>query len=181
MSPEHQLHTQASTLRIKEHNAVLCKQYPLNICHLDTPEREYPTLRTAFSNIYKNRCTGRQSLNDIQRESINTFLSSLPTNGVLGVKPRLIAEEELELPRESRVILAQLTSGYCSRSNCYLSRLDPNIPNICPACNEFPHDTKHYLAWQLKPINLTPLSLWSEPFGTARLLDLPIDDYVDLN
>lgn len=58
--------------------------------------------------------------------------SPTPLNGVLGVKPPHIADEELELPRKTRVTLAQFRSGYCSRLNSYLSRIDPDIPNICP-------------------------------------------------
>lgn len=46
-----------------------------------------------------------------------------------------------------------------------------------PACNRIPHDvyaTKIYT-------KLTPLSRWTEPVETARLLNLPLDELDDLD
>lgn len=40
---------------------------------------------------------------------------------------------EFELPRETRVILTQLRSEYCSRINSYLSRIDPDSVKLCNA------------------------------------------------
>lgn len=47
----------------------------------------------------------------IHNGAINSFTDYLLGNGVLQVKPLLIAGEELELPRESRVTRAQLRFG----------------------------------------------------------------------
>ena len=69
----------------------------------------------------------RQALTAIHSGAINTFTDSLSVNGVLQVKPPPIADGELELPRETRVTLAQLRSGYCGRLNSYLSRIDPDM------------------------------------------------------
>lgn len=59
-------------------------------------------------------------------------------NFVHGVQPPPTAEQELELLRETRVTLRQVTlrSEYCSRLNSYLSGIDPNALNTqvlkCP-------------------------------------------------
>ena len=121
----------------------------------------------------------RQALTTIHSGAINTFIDSQSVNGVLRVKPPPIADVELELPRETRVTLAQLRSGYCNRLNSYLSRIDPDILNICPAYNEAPHDTNHLFACPTNPTHLTPFSLWSEPVETACFLGLPLDDFDD--
>ncbi|CAD7011414.1 unnamed protein product [Ceratitis capitata] len=59
-----------------------------------------------------DRTTYRQALDAIHQESVNTFMDSLLVNGVLGEIPPPIADNELELPRETRVTLTQLRSGY---------------------------------------------------------------------
>lgn len=41
-------------------------------------------------------------------------------------------------------------SGYCCRLNSYLSRLDLDLPNVCPACKEIAHDTDHLFTGPLK-------------------------------
>lgn len=48
----------------------------------------------------------------IRRESVNDFLKYLSVNAIIGVKPQPIVEDELELPRENCVILAEFSSGY---------------------------------------------------------------------
>lgn len=63
-----------------------------------------------------------------------------------------IADEELKLSREPREILAQLRFEYFSRLNSYLSRFDPDMPNACLACNNYPHNTNHLFAWLLSQI-----------------------------
>lgn len=59
-----------------------------------------------------------------------------------------IVDEELELPRESRVILAQQRSVYvyCSRLNSHLFRL------------KSPNDINHLFARLLQPTHVIPLS-----------------------
>lgn len=65
--------------------------------------------------------------------------------------------------------------------NSYPYRLDPVIPNILSACNKTPPDTNHLFAFPLKPILLTPLSLYFEYVETARFLDFHLDSLVDLD
>lgn len=71
-------------------------------------------------------------------------------NGILGDKPTSNADEELEMPRESRVILPQL-------------RLDILVDQT-PTCPDLTATYPFY---------------WSEPIETARCLVLPLDDLDD--
>lgn len=54
------------------------------------------------------------------------LMNSLHVNNVIEVKPPLIADEELEPARESRVVMSQLMSSYYSNLNSYLSKLVPD-------------------------------------------------------
>ncbi|XP_054727439.1 uncharacterized protein LOC129237065 [Anastrepha obliqua] len=194
MSPIQHLHDEANMLPVKEHNKMLGKQFLLGCqrrphpCrHLLEPEPPPRHIRRHFLNYVdeildktdrplQDETVYRQTINDIHQETLTIFLSSRPPNAVIGVQPPPIADEELQLPRESRVILAQLRSGYCSRLNSYLSRIDPDILNICPACEGTPHDTNHLFTCPNKPTHLTPLSLWTQPVETASFLGLPLDE-----
>ncbi|XP_049316536.1 uncharacterized protein LOC125779305 [Bactrocera dorsalis] len=196
MSPIEHLHSETRMLPVKEHNELLSRQFLLGCfrrnhpcSHLLGAEPPPRSIKRSFLDYvddvvqYADRTSDatdfRQVLTAIHSGAINTFTDSLPVNGVLGVKAPPIADEELQLPRETRVTLAQLRSGYCSRLNSYLSRIDPDISNICPACNESPHDTGHLFACPTNPTHLTPSSLWSDPVETARFLGLPLDDLDD--
>ncbi len=183
-------------LPVKEHNELLSKQFLLDCfrrnhpcsCLLEVKPRPRNIKRFFLDYVhdirqYADRTSDatkfRQALTAIHSGAINTFTDSLSVNGVLRIKPPPIADVELELPRETRVTLAQLRSGYCSRLNSYLSRIDLDIPNTCPACNESLHDTNHPFACPTNPTHLTPFSLWSDPVETARFLGLPLDDLDD--
>ncbi|CAD7000770.1 unnamed protein product, partial [Ceratitis capitata] len=106
MSPEHHLHREASMLRVKEHNALLLQAVPTGM--LPQGEAEPPPrhirkgvldLRTRSATL--DRTAYRQALNAIHQESVNTFMNSLPVNGELGEIPPPIADNELEMRRET--------------------------------------------------------------------------------
>lgn len=65
----------------------------------------------------------------------------------------------LKLPWETRVRLAQLRSGHCSRLDSYLSRQEPNIANVCPACSKSPAILYLYMTPKTDTSNLPTLSL----------------------
>nr|XP_036217164.1 uncharacterized protein LOC106619600 [Bactrocera oleae] len=177
-------------------NEHLSKQFLLGYCRRNNPcsrllEEEPPPRnikRSFFDYVddigqYTDQTSGatnfRHALTVIYSGFINTFTDSFSVNAALGVKPPPIADKELELPPKSGVTFPQLRSGYCSSLNSYLSRIDPDIPNIYPACNESPHDTNHLFTCPTNPTHLTPFSLWSDPVETARFLGFPLDDRDD--
>ena len=89
--------------------------------------------------------------------------------------PPAIAANERELPRQTRVVFAQLRSGWCRRLNSYWARINSDVQNICPACGTDPHDTLHLFCCPAKPTHLTPVSLWTQPIQVASFLRLDLE------
>ena len=89
--------------------------------------------------------------------------------------PATIAAEERQLPRQTRVVLAQLRSGWCSRLNSYWSRIDAVVRDACPACDTGPHNTLHLLYCTAKSTQLTPEDLWLQPVKVAEFLNLELE------
>ncbi|XP_067636615.1 uncharacterized protein [Eurosta solidaginis] len=196
MSPEHHLHNEARILPIRERNEMLTKQFLLNTQKPGHPNRhliDEPApprglrshLRKHFEEIRHLRTQPyeakkhKQVLGVLHIQASDLYAGNCPVNPVLKVKYPKLAEEERILPRETRVTLAQLRSGYCNRLNSYISRINPDIQNVCPACNVSPHDTNHLFNCNVEPTPLTPLSLWSTPVETASFLGLPLEDIDD--
>lgn len=98
---------------------------------------------------------------------------------VIGIHVPPIANEEFELPREIRVMLAQLRSGYCSRINFYKSRLHPNVPNVGPTFDKTPYETYHFFACPLKHTHIVGLSPLSTTEEIARFSSLDVLDSLD--
>lgn len=77
----------------------------------------------------------RQKLNVINRETVNTFTSSLPVLDVLEVvEAPSIADRELELTVDTRVILNQIQPDFYSsiyRSSSYLANQNMFSIQIC--------------------------------------------------
>ena len=88
-----------------------------------------------------------------------------------------IFESEKKLPRSTRVKLAQLRSGYSKLLNSYMSRIDPEVRDVCPDCQESPHDTKHLFECKKKPTHFTIDSLWLLPVEAASFLGLKRHTY----
>jgi len=53
-----------------------------------------------------------------------------------------------------------------------MSRIDSDIQNICPNCQEAPQDTTHIFNCTSKPTQLTNSSLWDKPQKAASFLGL---------
>ena len=56
--------------------------------------------------------------------------------------------------------------------NSYNNILDENIQNVCPKCNESPHDTHHLFRCPDNPTTLSVISLWTDPISAAEVLGL---------
>lgn len=180
-------------LPVKEHSHMLAKQFLL-ACHrgdhpnhhlteIDPPPRHVrKDLRCFETDIQQydiqqlDSVSYRATLNNIHRDTVETTTTSYRANVILGGRPPPIAEEERSLPRKTRVVLAQLRSGYCSRLNSYWSRINSTIPNTCPACGVSPHDVPHLFNCLANPTHLNPASLWTQPIEVAQYLQLDLDE-----
>ena len=102
---------------------------------------------------------------------VRKSISNMRNNKVLNAPPPPISESE-KLLRSTRVKLAQLRGGYSKLLNSYMSRIDPEVRDVCPDCQESPHDTKHLFQCKNKPTHLKIDSLWLMPVEAASFLGL---------
>ena len=111
---------------------------------------------------------------EIHTKAVRSVISK-QKNKVLNTRPPEINTTERSLPRQTRTTLAQLHSGYSNYRNSYKSRIDPEIQDKCPYCEES-HTTTHLFNCTNHPTTLTVTDLWNSPIDAARFLDLPLDD-----
>lgn len=74
---------------------------------------------------------------------------------MLGIQAALITNEKLNLPRETRIILV-----VDFIPTFPFARLDSDLPNVCAAGNEIPHDTNQLIVG---------FSRFSLPFRLLRI------------
>ena len=93
-----------------------------------------------------------------------------------------VSSEELALPRNVRCALSRLRcNGHSLLLASYLARIGRSTSSSCSACGDSTQDLRHILldCSSLEPIrraifgsSLSPLDLWSRPWGVARMLGL---------
>ena len=105
------------------------------------------------------------------KEVINVIIN-YRDNIVLESQPPLIDESEKILTRRTRTTLAQLRSGWSKTLTNYMSRINPEVANICPTCNSTPHDVRHLFSCPGNPTTLTTDSLWSSPIEAANFRNI---------
>ena len=188
MASDQHIHQETKIMPFKEHCTMKTKQYLLTChqpnhpgykhVHKPLPPRKHlkPTLQTFRNSVQQhlpiNSDNRKSKLKAVHTAEVRNCLENLPPNRVLGHLPPEINKEELNLPRKIRSELSQLRSGFSRRLNSYLNRLDNNIQDICPRCNDSPHDTRHLFNCPDDPTTLDILSLWTTPIQAANFLKL---------
>ena len=115
----------------------------------------------------------KEGLKSIHTDSVRDVIERQEPNNVLRTPAPTISPSEKTLPRRTRVLLAQLRSGYSSILNSYLARINPiEHADRCPNCDESPYDTTHLFNCPSNPTSLTEWSLWEDPPAAARFLGL---------
>jgi len=195
MSSADHLHTETKNMPVKEHCSMISKQFllattkPDHPNHIDLNEPPPPrimkeTLTTRFSSDIaslvpesgSNTSTYKSGLQIIHTRSVQNVINNQSNNPILQEPAPPIHKSESELPRQARVTLAQLRSGYSSHLNQYLAWINPTkYSEKCPDCNLAPHSINHLFTCPEKPTNLTPRSLWTEPTAAAKFLGLTTD------
>ncbi len=186
------LHTESKIMYVKPHCEMISKQYLLSTqkpghpCQINLNSRPpsrimKKTLKTRFGNEIKRILprrrltdeTYKSKLKEIHTKDVAKAIKLIKPNPVLNTPAPNINKDEKNLPRKTRSTLAQLRSGYSSYLNSYLSRINEDFQNVCPNCNQTPHDTKHIFNCPVKPTTLTVKSLWEKPIEAAAFLELP--------
>ena len=186
MSEVHHLHQETKVLPLKEHATMVTKQYVAACFHSAHPGNKHlgkppparsrlkPTLvrhQEEVSSKFQADLTYKQTLTSLHTESVRDAIASYAPNRVLKGPPPEVNKEELTLSRPDRVKLARLRSDFCPSLNSYMSRLDNQVQNVCPLCEETPHDTNHLFGCRKNPTTLTVLDLWTNPKEAAIFIN----------
>ena len=189
------LHSESKNMMVKEHNAMLSKQFllatkmtghpnfsipytkPDRIMKEDLQSKFEDEIQHLFKEDGNSKADHKLGLLNIHTEEVAKAIDNIPPNKVLGQKAPEISSEEKTLPRGTRSTLSQLRSGYSSYLKSYLNRINPQkySPN-CPDCNFVCHDTMHLFDCPSKPTDLTVNSLWTTPVTAATFLGLQTKD-----
>ena len=109
-------------------------------------------------------------MKSIHTVDVRSAINNYSTNPITANRPPPTDRSEQELPRRTRVILAQLRSGWCHITNHYMSRINPEIQDICPNCGIPPYDVHQLFNCPRKPTTLEITSLWTNPREAAIFL-----------
>ena len=191
------LHRECKVLPVKQHCELVTKQF-LASCHIPghpggkhlgnpPPPRDMKKtmliheqeVRNTFDpTLPKNDKTLKKAMKDIHTRSVRSTLQSYPNNKVLNDIPPDIAVQEKDLPRKTRCELSRLRSGYSRNLNSYLSRINPEVQDVCPRCGVSPHNTNHLFNCSMNPTQLQTIDLWTRPYHAANFLNIDNDDEV---
>lgn len=182
------LHQETKVLPIRDHAMLLTEQYVLAMHlpghpgqkHLGRPPPPRNMKTTAIALKPKiqhclpinDKPSFKRGLKRLHTRAVKSSIDKYVENRVINSKPPEINKQELNLKRKIRTKLAQLRSGFSRKVNSYMSRIDPEIRNICPNCNATPHDVPHLFNCPANPTQLKPIDLWKRPAAVAAFLNM---------
>ena len=111
-------------------------------------------------------------MKSINTVDVRSAINNYSTNPITANRPPPIDGSEQELPMRTRATLEQLRSGWYHFTNHYMSRINPEIQDICPNYGTSPHDVYHLFNCPRKPTTLEIISLWTNLIEAAIFLDL---------
>ena len=110
----------------------------------------------------------REAQLSLHQTTVTTAMDELSHNRVINRHPSPITENESQLPRITRTILAQLRLGWANILYSRRVKIIPGNLDCCPFCNQTPHDTVHLFGCIAKPTTLRPKDLWLNPTTVAN-------------
>lgn len=197
------LHDEVKMLPVQEHSNLLAKQFLLRSQKTDTwgnvslenlnttrPRGYRPmrnTLQTEFgdeiSHLTHNQpiddSSYKRNLKQLHTAAVRSYNTSKAVNPILGERAPDIDRSERDLPRKTRVQLAQLRSGHSIFLNSYKRDIGLTADASCPDCHIADHTTNHLFNCSNRPTNLNVKSLWNKPLDAARFLDILPEDGQD--
>ena len=81
-----------------------------------------------------NQANLKLGMKSIHTVDISSAINNYSTNSITANRPPAIDGSQQDLPRNTEAILAQLRSKWCHITNHYMSRINPEIPDICRNC-----------------------------------------------
>ena len=106
---------------------------------------------------------------EIHRETVQHVVENLADNKVFKhsppVPPDVLLQNERELTHSDEVNLCQLRSGYSSKLNSYLSRIDGSKSGLSRKCKKEQDTVSHMMRCRL---NREPGDLWTDPAAVSK-------------
>ena len=168
MSDIDHLHNETKIMKVRPHCEMLSKQFLLatqrpnhpnkvDLSNPPPPRQMKETLMSKFGKEIKDISTPdlpdvdyKKKLKLLHTESVRKSINSMESNKVLNTAPPEISNTEKLLPRSTRATLSQLRSGYSNHLNSYKARINPEIIDKCPNCDES-HTTIHLFNCRSNP------------------------------
>ena len=135
-----------------------------------TLQRRFNPMVTAYTNRDGVVQDAELARKEIHTAAVRNSIEARGVNRVLGTAAPPVRQEEEDLPRKTRRILAQLRSGHCSSLNDYKFRTGQSDTNICPCCRREEHTVQHIFECAEWPTDRRPVDLWLRPVWTAEFL-----------
>jgi hypothetical protein len=142
----------------------------------DPPRKLKPNilLRREVVHPFKNSSLTNKDIKKGQKiihdQAVRDCIEQYTANKVLNRPPPEINNSEETLTRGARASLSRLPLGNSKLLKSYLARID--TPDLCPDCNQGPHDVHHLFNCPMKQTTLTVESLWKNPVEAAKFLNL---------
>ena len=108
--------------------------------------------------------------NKIHTKVVGDYVDGIGPNRVLNTRPPLVHPSERYLPRESRVALGRLRSGFCSNLRDFEVFVGRSDDPVCPECLSFDSSTDHIFNCPAHPTPLATTDLWERPWEAANFL-----------
>ena len=112
----------------------------------------------------------RKVMDDIHTDIVGETMRNLAPNRVLNRRPPLISKDEKTLPRQTRVVLAQLRSGHCARLKDFQLKIGKVQDDRCPDCNLDSQTVQHLFSCPARYTGLKEEDLWTNPREVAFFL-----------
>ena len=178
------LHAETHILPVEQHLRLLSAQYlarALNPNHPSHPQVNTPPPpdHRKMKNTLRSKCWDdvepflqngvvrpervKEVLNNLHMKVVSDTVDNLAPNRVLRARPPLIHPSETTLARESRAVLSQLRSGFCSRLNEFKHRIGASDTDFCPDCRGSTHSSNHLFECNAEPTDLSTSDLWEHP------------------
>lgn len=189
MSSKEHLHTEAKMLSASEHLQLLAAQYLASALRPSHPLHSIVTspagprdMKGTLLSAYRddvdpylvNGIVQPQDYNDVKNRLhanyVRRSISSRQHTNILRRSTPPVHSSDRRLPRAHRSTLAQLRSGYCSRTNNYLLKIGRADSAACPDCGANEHSPSHLFSCPTHPTNLRSIDLWLRPTRVATFL-----------
>ena len=185
------LHAEAAILPVEQHLHLLAAQFLARALQPDHPSHDvvqlgpepghrdkWDTLRSkcwaTVEPFLQNGIVPPGAFEEVKKQIhtkiVSDYIDATGPNRVLNGRPPLIHPSEQVLPRETRVTLGRLRSGFCSNLRDFEVFVGRSDDPVCPECLSFDACTDHLFNCPAFPTSLATTDLWDRPYDAANFI-----------